>query len=360
MRSSPIPNPAHPPDADPTCGRATTRAQRIGRQRRRTGETLTPTPSMTKTRWSIRHIGSRAEQQLIGIHDTVFSSQNRAVLKQTMVQLSVAAFLCHLALIFLARSLPSSPLAATVGTNFLSAVATPFNIILFYEVLTLIAAIPASTTRSIANQFEIVSLIFIRDVFKSLTAISGSDWLHQHLSETIAMLIDMWAGLLMFALVTVFQHIALRQVQMPKTEEYLAARARFIEKKKLIAVGLTALLLLLAAYNLAMLIVHTSLAASAGQPIHAEPFSLFYNDVFTVMIFTDVLVLILSLLLTGRYEMVFRNAAYVISIILIRLSLTESRPYGAALALLATVFGIATSLLFNYHSRISLASNNSG
>ncbi len=276
-----------------------------------------------------------------------------------MVQLSVAAFLCHLVLIFLARSLPFPLLSATVGTNFLAAVSTPFNIILFYEVLTLIAAIPASTTRSIANQFEIVSLIFIRDVFKSMTAISGPDWLHQHLPQAVSMLIDMWAGLLMFALVTVFQHIALRQVQMPKTDEYLASRARFIDKKKIIAVGLTALLLLLAAYNLAMLLVHTFASATAGQPIHSEPFSLFYNDVFTVMIFTDVLVLILSLLLTGRYEMVFRNAAYVISIILIRLSLTESRPYGAALALLATIFGIATSLLFNYHSRISLANNNS-
>ena len=44
----------------------------------------------------------------------------------------------------------------------------------------------------------------------------------------------------------------------------------------------------------------------------------FYNDVFTVMIFTDVLVLILSLVVSGQYEMVFRNAAFVVSIILIR------------------------------------------
>jgi hypothetical protein len=353
MRSSPTPNSWHAP-VQPGAGRKySERAGKAGE------EELTPT--LTQWSFDVRRIGSRVEQHLLRIHNALYSDRNRALLKQTMVQLSVAAFLCHLALIFLARCLPpASLLTATVGTNFLAAVSTPFNIILFYEVLTLIAAIPASTTRSIANQFEIVSLIFIRDVFKSLTAISGPDWLHQHLPQAISMLIDMWAGLLMFALVTVFQHIALRQVQMPKTDEYLAARARFIDKKKLIAVGLTALLLLLAAYNLVLLMLHTIQAAAAGQAIHAEPSSLFYNDVFTVMIFTDVLVLILSLLLTGRYEMVFRNAAYVISIILIRLSLTESRPYGAALALLATVFGIATSLLFNYHSRISLAGNNSG
>lgn len=313
--------------------------------------------------WSLylQGLRSRIERRLIETHDVVFSERNLAALKRAMVEFSIAAFLCHLALIWLARWLPASSwLTEAVGTNFLAAISTPFNIILFYEVLTLIAAIPASTTRSIANQFEIVSLIFIRDVFKSMTAINGEDWLHQHRPQAIAMLIDMWAGLLMFALVTVFQQIALQQVQMPRTNEYLAARLKFVDKKKIVAVGLTMLLILLAVYNLAILVAHAVMTSTLSATIAPQPTSFFYADVFTVMIFTDVLILILSLLLTGRYEMVFRNAAYVLCIILIRLSLTESRPYGAELALMATVFGIATSLVFNYHSRISLANHNSG
>jgi hypothetical protein len=55
---------------------------------------------------------------------------------------------------------------------------------------------------------------------------------------------------------------------------------------------------------------------------------------FTVMIFTMFLILILSLVVvSGRYEMVFRNGPFVLSIILLRFSLTEDRPYGAPLAL---------------------------
>ena len=50
--------------------------------------------------------------------------------------------------------------------------------------------------------------------------------------------------------------------------------------------------------------------------------SFFYTDVFTVMIFTDVLIVILSLAVSDRYELVFRNGAFVISTILIRFSLT--------------------------------------
>jgi hypothetical protein len=50
--------------------------------------------------------------------------------------------------------------------------------------------------------------------------------------------------------------------------------------------------------------------------------------------------------------MVFRNAAFVVSTILLRFSLTEVHPYGAPLALFAMVFGILTLLVFNFHSRI--------
>ncbi len=70
------------------------------------------------------------------------------------------------------------------------------------------------------------------------------------------------------------------------------------------------------------------------------------------MVFTDVLILILSILTSGHYEMVFRNAAFVVAIILIRFALTEGYPYGAGLALLAMLFGILTLLVYTYHMRI--------
>jgi hypothetical protein len=88
------------------------------------------------------------------------------------------------------------------------------------------------------------------------------------------------------------------------------------------------------------------------RAIGQHPTGFFYNDLFTVMIFTDVLILILSLVISGRYEMVFRNAAFVVSIILIRFALEEDRPYGAAIGLASMVFGILTLLVFNYHSRL--------
>jgi len=120
----------------------------------------------------------------------------------------------------------------------------------------------------------------------------------------------------------------------------LEALEKFITQKKAIALGLTVVLLAVAVQR-----VIEFLMAPARVNLNA----FFYTDVFTVMIFTDVLIVILSLAVSDRYELVFRNGAFVISTILIRFSLTAVSPYGAALALMGMAFGIGTLLIYNYH-----------
>ena len=89
--------------------------------------------------------------------DRLYSDARRAWLDHAVVNISAAGFLIHLLLVFLSRTLANPPaLIAAVARNYLSAIYTPFSFILFYEVLMLIAALPQSTTQSIAKQYEIV------------------------------------------------------------------------------------------------------------------------------------------------------------------------------------------------------------
>jgi hypothetical protein len=285
--------------------------------------------------------------------DLIFSENNKSAFKHLAIRLSIAGFAVHLVLIFLARTLAHPPQAiAEAGQNYLAAISTPFSFILFYEVLTLIAALPASTTRSIASQFEIVSLIFIRDVFRDIARASDLVTEHRLTMETLPLFMDMWAGFLMFLLVAVFQHVAQRRAGTSVTSLPSRGTLRFIAQKRVVAAGLATLLVGMAAYNLGLFAMAVGRTIMTGQGA-IETTTTFYNDVFTVMIFTDVLILILSLVVSGQYEMVFRNAAFVVSIILIRFSLTEGYPYGAPLAIVAMLFGILTLLVFNYHVRIS-------
>jgi hypothetical protein len=269
--------------------------------------------------------------RVAAIFDYLYTEPHRAALDRVVVSISVAGFVIHLALVFLASS-------------YLSAIYTPFSFILFYEVLMFIAALPYSTTQSIAKQYEIVSLIFIRTFFKEIAELHGLGTLATMSPEAVPVFGNLGAGLLMFLLVTIFLHAASQGKPIaPGTER--GELAIFISRKKVIALALTIVLVALAIRRIA----EFSLSAAARENLN----SFFYTDVFAVMIFTDVLIVILSLVVSDRYELVFRNAAFVISTILIRFSLTAQWPYGALLALMGMVVGIFTLFIYNYHRRIA-------
>jgi hypothetical protein len=278
---------------------------------------------------------------LTAIFDNLYSERHQKQLDLLVARVSAVGLMVHLALVFLARTLASPPpVIAAVGRNYLSAIYTPFSFILVYEVLMLIGALPRSTTQSIAKQYEIVSLIFMRSFFKDIAELHGVNELISLSPEAWPVVLNVSAALLMFLLVTVFLHAARRLEDDDRPEAERIALEKFIIRKKVIALGLTVLLLGVAVQRL---------IEFGRYPARVHLNSFFYTDVFTVMIFTDVLIVILSLMVSDRYELVFRNGAFVISTILIRLSLTAAWPDSAWLALMGMMFGIFTLLIYNYH-----------
>ena len=157
----------------------------------------------------------------------------------------------------------SALIVAAVGRNYLTAISTPFNFILFYEVLTLIAALPASTTRSIASQFEIVSLIFIRDVFHDIARASDLVTDHKLGWDTLPLFLDMWAGFFMYLLVAVFRHVGEQRAGASVTALPSRKRCALSAQKKMIAAGLAVLLVAMAAWNLG--IFPTALAIRSSR-----------------------------------------------------------------------------------------------
>ncbi len=284
-----------------------------------------------------------ARTPLATLYDRVYNDRNMAALERLVVKLSAAGFLAHLAGIALARTFENPPpVIAAFGTSFLSAILTPFSVILFYEVLTLIASIPKSTTDALGTQFQIVSLIFIRHFFLDIGSLDRKSLEFQDL---VPAFVSAGAGLLMFLLVSIF-HRMTRHNRRPMT----LATAAYVERKKAIAIVLTVILVSMAAYDLS-LFARDAVTISKDEPGISREKRAYYADVFTVMIFTDVLILILSLDVSDRYELVFRNAAFVISTMLIRQSLTMEYPFAAAIGLIGMLFGIVTLAIYNYRGR---------
>ena len=285
--------------------------------------------------------------------DRLYGPEKQKLYRTAIVYLALGGLVAHAALVFLARSMSEPPaLIEAVGTNYLSALYTPFSFVLFYEVFLLILSIPESTTRSIGKQYEILSLIVIRNVFKDIAEFESVTDLSGQLEEFKAVLLDMGGGLLMFLLVAVFYHVAARCPRTLERDGGFAGRVEvFIGRKKVIALFLTALLFCLAAYNLIRWSIDVSSVARFSTVPTIDVRTIFYLDLFTVMIFADAVILILSLLLAGNYELVFRNAAFVVSTILLRFSLAVQKPYDVELGLVSIAFGNLVLLTYWYYQK---------
>jgi len=281
---------------------------------------------------------------LVAVFDTLDSPSVRARLERWVVVAAAVGFLVHLGVIAAARLLPGVPPTVFEGLDKspLHAVYTPFSVILFYEVVLLVFALTASHTAEIAMQYQIVSLIVVRRVFKDIGGFSElENWLAE--PEAVkAVLLDMAGALLMFMIVTGFTFLRQRT---PQTQSHRDLRG-FIQLKKGLALLLLVVLVVLAAINLAswLGVIGGLPLALAARPADVDLF--FFPRFFEFMIFTDVFLLIVSLAYYERYEYVFRNAGFVISTVLLRVSLSTPKPYDLLLALTAMLYGVAVLGVF--------------
>ena len=134
----------------------------------------------------------------------VFSSKNQNKVERATLWLSMIGFIIHLFLIYAKKfdwfeiSFESSLLIDPI-----SAIYTPFSIILVYEIYLLVVNLPRSFTTSVSKQFEIISLIVIRKIFKDIPTIDlGTNWFHSE--QNLQLFTDLIGFLLLFLLIYLF------------------------------------------------------------------------------------------------------------------------------------------------------------
>ncbi len=281
----------------------------------------------------------------------ISKEQSKAYVEKVFVYSAFALFIIHLVIIFLANETEFLPrLFRNVHPNYLSALYTPFSVILVYEVYFMILSIPLSFTESIKKQYEIISLIIIRRVFKDISDFESFDVIFENSRDFIQIIADLGAGLILFALVAVFYHISKNRSRSSESDNL----ENFIRFKETVTIGLTVLLFVLAIYSFGEWFREVYLSAYTSKTYSLELNTIFFDDLFSVMIFADVLIFIASFLYTKRYEVLFRNAGYVASTILIRISLTLDNIYGPLIAIGAVVTGILVQAVFRYFSWLDL------
>ncbi|RZS90577.1 hypothetical protein [Aquimarina brevivitae] len=281
------------------------------------------------------------------VYRYLLSEETKEKAEKAILYVALLSFFVHLVVIYLVRFevMTLSPTSQLL-TNPISAVYTPFSFILIYEVYLLIYYLPKSFSIYISKQYEIITLIIIRKIFKDLSDLElSSNWFE--IKGDLQFTYDIIASLLLFYLIFIFEkQVKIKYIDRQEIQPIID---RFIEKKKVIAIVLLPLFVGIGCYTL------VEWAVELSNYDGVTPFeginNLFFDQFFTILILVDVVLLLISFFYTNLFHKIIRNSGFVISTILIRMSFGTSGLTSTILIVAAVAFGLLIILIHNAYEK---------
>jgi hypothetical protein len=221
-------------------------------------------------------------------------------------------------------------LAGRVPDNHFYAVDLAFTLLLLFEVITLVLTLAQSVSLAVGKQFEILSLILVRHTFKEFTAFPEPvTW--EAVRPALPDMAAVAAGALSIFVGLGFFYRQQRHLPLSADPD---ERWSFVASKKLVSLGL---LLLLIAIG----------AGDALRLLRGEETYPFFETFYTVLIFSDVLLVLLALRYSSTYAIVFRNSAFAVSTVFLRLALTSPPLVKAGLGVGALLLALAVTVAYH-------------
>ena len=271
--------------------------------------------------------------------DNYFNAKNVRKVELLILRVAVFAFLFHLLIIFLGNNFLYFK---NLQHSYLKAIYTPFSFILFYEVFLLVIIIPKSISEFVGKQFEVITLITLRGFFHDIADLDLRNFININNPEFISLLYDLLASLIMLSLTILYYKI----YQNNRKSEVVNELNNFINIKKLVSLSMIIILLVLSISSLYLWGTEMLEALKLNKD-YPNPNTVFYADFFSIMIFVDVLLLIISFIYHFSFFTIFRNASFIITTILIRMSLTTEKPMNYIIILIGFLFSIVSFYLYS-------------
>ncbi|MFM8588453.1 MAG: hypothetical protein ACKOBX_08940 [Bacteroidota bacterium] len=284
---------------------------------------------------SIIHTGAK-------YFDKLCSNDSIRRIELIILRIAVLSFVVHLAIIYIGNTYQYF---GSIQHNYLKAIYTPFSFILFYEVFLLIVIIPQSISEFIGKQFEVITLITLRGFFHDIADFNFKNSFEITNTELIGLAYDLIASLLMLALTILYYKVYQKNNKTDKINELI----NFINIKKLVSIGMIFILLILSIGSFYQWLNDMIIALKTDNN-YPDPNTVFYSDFFTIMIFVDVMLLLISFIYHFSFFTIFRNASFIITTILIRMSLTIEKPLNHLIVLAGFMFAIVSFYLYSLRS----------
>lgn len=273
----------------------------------------------------------------------------KSLIEKYILIFSIVSFFVHLTLIYLNRfELIQLNDPYQLLSNPIAAIYTPFSFILIYEIYLLIYYLPRSITTYISKQYEIITLIVIRRIFKDISNISLQDDLFTS-TYNAQIFIDLGAAVLLFFLIYLFRRNAIKSVAT-NDEERLST---FIRIKKWISALLIPALTILALYHFSSWMY----AIANYSPDLSALNAIFFDELFQILILVDVLLLIFSFFNSDSFHIIIRNSGFIISTILIRISFMAEGLSNIILIVSSLLFGLLIQMIYNACEKRNLFHN---
>jgi hypothetical protein len=282
------------------------------------------------------------------IYQKFLSEKTKKSSEWIILSIAIASFISHLVLIYLVDfGIISINNSTDLLSNPIAAIYTPFSFILLYEVYLLIYYLPKSFTTYIGKQYEIMTLIVIRRLFKDLSNLTlTTDWFT--IKYDLQFTYDLATSILMFFLIYLFYvQSKITYNSKPLNQSQVGAVSRFVKIKKVIATALVPIFILLAIYSFVDWSIKIINPVVSSNSSFANINNIFFEQFFTFLIFADVILLLFSFFLTDEFHKVIRNSGFIISTILIRLSFSITGLLNNILIVCAIIFGLLIILVHN-------------
>ena len=280
------------------------------------------------------------QQKIEDLFSRIFSEKVIKKFEKYILYLASIGFVIHLTVILLNNYnlIEFSVVGTNLFSNPISALYTPFSFILVYEAFLLIYYIPRSFTTAVGKQYQIMSLIVIRKIFKDIPLVDlNANWIEN--SNNQQLIFDLVGVLIIFFLIYLFK-ITKEKLPIKPVSDKLD---RFIASKKLVSIVLLPTLFAICI----MSFVNWFSGVFIEETFNENLNNLFFNEFFTILILADVFILLLSFQYTERYSQLIRNTGFIISTILLRLSFSVSGLTSILLIISGIVFGLIILLIYN-------------
>ncbi len=205
-----------------------------------------------------------------------------------------------------------------------------FTLLLILELLSLIFVLPKSVAKSVGKQFELLSLIFLRSGFKEFSHIKDFEW--EKMSESVLHMFAYGFGALAIFVIFGFTEKIRLHTRLTDTED---DQKEFIQAKKMLSLFLLTSFLIVGFFDIKELI-------QTEEYLHS------FHTFYTVLIFSDIIIVLIALRYTLNYYKIFRYSAFVLSTIFIRISLSIEAYYNVIIGVLTALFVLFLTIAYNY------------